>query len=325
MDSNKITFNNNAKLILTDVDETIADVYCPADPEMIQQLNTLLEEGKVIFFVTGGGLKRVTNDIVTALDPSLRHKTLISHCSGAEVWGFDPQGNILPKAYYSKYDEELTEEEKANFRKAINQVIQEFQLRTHPAMPKLQFIEDFGHHPLEVMYDDRGPQITLEFINGSDLQPDQVEQLEVTVPLTHGQYDLRIPVLERAEQLIKEFNIPISPRLGGTMALDFAIQGVSKTTSVKYVLDNPQLMQLLGLDQSILQTPEHIEIWGDKYSVIRGGSDRHMSEAVDPSVRSIDFRQENPEEFPKGYNIVLWNGEHHLHHGTLEYLQSRRQ
>lgn len=28
-------------------------------------------------------------------------------------------------------------------------------------------------------------------------------------------------------------------------------------------------------------------------------------------------------ELPEGYNIVLWDGEHHLHHGLLEYLQSR--
>ena len=27
--------------------------------------------------------------------------------------------------------------------------------------------------------------------------------------------------------------------------------------------------------------------------------------------------------FPEGYNIVLWTGQRHLHHGLLEYLQSR--
>ncbi len=323
MNTDKLKFNHDSKLILTDVDETIADVYCPAEPAMIDELNSLLEEGKIIFFVTGGGLHRVRNDIINFLKPNLRHKTLVSHCSGAEVWGFDNQGDILESPYYSKYDQELSEEEKTNFRKAVTQVVEEFKLRTHPAMPKLEFIKKFGNHPLEVMYDDRGPQITLEFINGSDLQPGQVAELEVTVPQTHGQYDLRIPVLERAELLFKEFQVPISPRLGGTMALDFAIQGVSKTTSVKFVLENKDLLSKLGLDESITQQPQNIEIWGDKYSVIRGGSDRHMSEAVHPDVRSIDFREENPEEFPPGYNIVLWNGEYQLHHGTLEYLQSR--
>ena len=48
-----------------------------------------------------------------------------------------------------------------------------------------------------------------------------------------------------------------------------------------------------------------------------------MSEALAPEVRSIDFRQEDPAEFPEGYNIVLWDGLERLHFGLLEYLQSR--
>jgi hypothetical protein len=48
-----------------------------------------------------------------------------------------------------------------------------------------------------------------------------------------------------------------------------------------------------------------------------------MSMALPATVRSIDFRQEDPTEFPEGYNIVLWDGQKHLHHGLLEYLQSR--
>jgi hypothetical protein len=59
-----------------------------------------------------------------------------------------------------------------------------------------------------------------------------------------------------------------------------------------------------------------------KFSVINGGTDRHMSEALSPEVRSIDFRQEDPSELPENLNIVFWDGSHHLHHGLLEYLQS---
>lgn len=325
MKEDTLQFNSQVKLVLTDVDETIADVYCPAAPEMVRELTKLLKEGIVLFFVTGGGLQRVKKDIIDLIEPNLRHRTLVSHCSGAEVWGFSDDGKLLQNPYYSKYNEELTDDEKNNFRKAVSQLITEFKLRTHPAMPKLDFIQKFGTHPLEVMCDDRGPQITLEFINGSDLQPDQVAELEVDVPQTHGQYDLRIPVLERAEQLFSKYRVPISPRLGGTMALDFAIQGVSKTTSVKFVLENTALLKELKIDTSIQNDDNSIEIWGDKFSIIRGGSDRHMSEAVKPQVRSIDFRNENPEEFPKGYNIVLWNGKKELHHGTLEYLLSRKR
>jgi hypothetical protein len=40
-------------------------------------------------------------------------------------------------------------------------------------------------------------------------------------------------------------------------------------------------------------------------------------------VRALSFRNEDPAEFPKGYNIQLWDGAHRLHMGLLEYLESR--
>jgi hypothetical protein len=85
----------------------------------------------------------------------------------------------------------------------------------------------------------------------------------------------------------------------------------------------PDVLGTIGLTAQDVQDPLELEIWGDKYSELHGGTDRHMSEAVSPQVRSIDFRQENPEEFPDGYNIVVWDGSQHLHHGLLEYLKSR--
>jgi hypothetical protein len=45
-----------------------------------------------------------------------------------------------------------------------------------------------------------------------------------------------------------------------------------------------------------------------------------MCLAVDPKVRAIDFRKEDESEFPKGYNIIVWEGDKHLHEGVLEYL-----
>ena len=102
-----------------------------------------------------------------------------------------------------------------------------------------------------------------------------------------------------------------------------AVEGVSKTTAVKTVLEESEILNSIGLNKNDLKNYENVEIWGDKFSSIRGGTDRHMCEAVDKRVRAIDFREENPEEFPKGYNIVVWDGEKHLQEGLLEYLQSR--
>jgi hypothetical protein len=84
------------------------------------------------------------------------------------------------------------------------------------------------------------------------------------------------------------------------------------------------LLAKLGLHDLDLQNhPEFAEVWGDKFSVIRGGSDRHISEGLPKAVRSITFREEDPTEFLESYNIVVWDGDKHLHEGLLEFLKTR--
>lgn len=319
-----ITWNNEVRLVLADVDETIAEVYTPAAPEMITELSSFLTDGGKLFMVTGGSLKRVREGITDLIDPSLRHDILVSHCSGAEVWGFTQGGDLRDKPFYSIYDETFTEDMKKRWREAVDQLVAEFGLRTHPVRPKTEFREKIGRDPRDIMLDDRGPQITMEVVNGHDLTNEQVSSFKQEIPHTHdGRRDLRISLMQRAGELFTKMNVPISPRLGGVFALDFAIEGSSKTTSIKYVLENPEALATIGLKAEDLTSPSHFEIWGDKYSVLHGGTDRHMSEALPATVRSIDFREENPNEFPEGYNIVLWDGQQHLHHGLLEYLQDR--
>lgn len=321
--SASIKWNKQVRLVLSDVDETIAEVYTPAEPAMIRELSAFLKDGGKLFMVTGGSMARVERGITSHIEPSLRRDILVSHCSGAEVWGFTDSGKRREKPFYSAYEETFTPELKKRWREVIAQLVQEFSLRPHPARPKVDFWEKVGHDPLDVMLDDRGPQITMEVVNGTDLSDEQRAQLGYDVPLTHGKRDLRTAIQNRATELLAKAAVPITPRFGGNFALDFAVEGVSKTTSIQAVLTMPEVLATIGLKPSDVQNPAELEIWGDKYSVLHGGTDRHMSEAVSPKVRSIDFRQEDPEEFPAGYNIVLWVGQHHLHHGLLEYLQSR--
>ncbi len=68
--------------------------------------------------------------------------------------------------------------------------------------------------------------------------------------------------------------------------------------------------------------PNEIEIWGDRFSG-SAGTDWLMCKPVDGSVRAISFRDEDPKEFPKGYNIQLWDGKHRLQDGLLEFLEGR--
>jgi hypothetical protein len=198
-------------LIISDVDETVADLYLPADPSIIHEIQELLNEGKRIFFITGQSKTAVHNRIVNFIAKSLRQNILIGHCSGAEVWGYNAEGDFLETPYYSLYDSELSQKQKDDLRLVVNQLIQEFELKVYPATPIKVFNTNAGNNPLAIMLEDRGPQITFEVINGYELTPDQMTSIEREIPLTHGKYDLRIPILERAEVLLNELNIPISP------------------------------------------------------------------------------------------------------------------
>ena len=318
-----VTWNKELKLAVSDVDETIAEVYSPVEPAMAEELNSFIEDGGKLFMASGCGLQRILDGITKFIKPPLRRSILISHCSGTEVWGFNETGELRDKPFYSIYEDRFTPEMKKVWREKVAQLLEEFDLRPHDVRPKVEFIETIGRDPFDIMFDDRGPQITLEMINAYDLSDEQLEKVGREVPITHGQRDLRIPILERAEQLFAEANIPITPRLAGTFALDFAVEGVSKTTSVKYVLGNPEVLASIGLSPEDVKDPAHLEVWGDKFSVIRGGTDRHMSEALPPEVRSLDFREEDPAEFLEGYNTVIWDGSQHLHYGLREYLHSR--
>lgn len=317
-----LKWNNDLRFIFSDVDETIADLYTRATPDMCVELEALLAEGKALFLITGQSVQSMQWRITNHIRPELRHKVLMAHCSGAEVWGFDDKGAVRNRPYYSLYENALTEEQKKRWRDIVNQVIVEFKLQVFPPSTVHDFKAQAGDNPLAVMLEDRGPQITFEVINGYDLTPAQEAELEVSVPNTHGNIDVRIPILERLDQLLQEAGVPISPRLAGVFAIDLAVKGVSKTTAIKQILGNSEALTHLGLG-TIELSPEHMEIWGDKFSVIRGGTDRHISEALPKQVRSIDFRQEEPTEFLPGYNTVVWDGQKYLHEGLLEFLQLR--
>lgn len=321
----KILWNDQVQLIFSDVDDTIAEVYTLAIPEITQALEKIVSEKCVLFLVTGGGLKSVQERITDAIQPKFRKNILLAVCSGTEVWGFDRKGHLLSKAYYSLYEETLLDEQKKKFREIIQQVIQEFHLKPYPPIGSREKFSEITHYdPYAVMLSDRRSQITLQLTNAHSLSPAQAKELHV--PLIHGQYDWRYPIAERANKLLEEYHIPITGRIVSITAIDFAVKGASKTTAIDWVLGNDAIMSSFNLkSKELFQHPEFMEIWGDKFSTIHGGTDRYICEGLPKKVRAIDFREENPDEFLPGYNIQIWNGQKHLHHGLLEYLQTKEK
>ncbi len=180
------------------------------------------------------------------------------------------------------------------------------------------FKRQFGDNPWRVMVDDRGPQITFEFPNAWQLSaPARKDACDRLGILLEGQ-DLRVPVSQRARQLLEAHAIPVTSRLAGMFALDLAIAGIDKSHAVEEAL-RPSVLGRLGLGTAI-PSPNEIEIWGDRFSG-HAGTDWLMCKPVDRRIRAISFRDEDPRDFPEGYNIQLWDGAHRLQEGLLEFLE----
>ena len=101
-------------------------------------------------------------------------------------------------------------------------------------------------------------------------------------------------------------------------ALDLAIADIDKARAVEEAL-TPSVLRHLGLGPNLPPAAE-IEVWGDRFSQ-PSGTDWLMCKPIDRQVRALSFRDEDPAEFPDGYNIHLWDGEHRLHEGLLEFLE----
>ena len=107
--------------------------------------------------------------------------------------------------------------------------------------------------------------------------------------------DLRIPVQQRAQQLLEAHAVPVTPRIAGMFALDLAIAGIDKARAVEEVL-TPSVLGSLGLGPKP-PAAEEIEVWGDRFSQ-SSGTDWLMCKPVDRRVRALSFRDEDSCRIP---------------------------
>jgi hypothetical protein len=314
-----IFWNHELRLALSDVDETVADLYCPAESGMLDALTRLLDEGISLVLITGQSVENVEQRVIRGLPAQLRHRVAVGACSGAELWGYSIAGERNATAFYAA-DSALTADQRGTWRIVTQQLITEFRLIPFPPMPISDFRLQHGEEPWHVLLDDRGPQITIEFPNAYALSDAACEQVHRRLGGSFEGQDLRIPVLQCAQRLLEAHAVPVTPRIAGMFALDLAIAGVDKARAVEEAL-TPDVLRRLGLGPNTLRARE-IEVWGDRFSQL-SGTDWLMCKPIDRHVRALSFRNENPAEFPTGYNIQLWDGAYRLHAGVLEYLESR--
>lgn len=311
--------NSNLKLIVSDVDETVADVYMDIDPRLVPYFEKLLRSGVKFIFSSSGGLVSIENRIIFKIHKELRKNILVSHCNSSEIWGYDGDGNRLSAPFYSSAAGILTKTQIDKWHQIMQEMISHFKFKTFPPMPIKKFIEISKADPLSIIYDDRGVQITMEVVNAYDLTHEVAEKLNVQAK--DGAYDLRNEIIAWLEAKFKAENLPIQFHKAGVFAINVLISQANKGTCISVIKKNKQLLEYLGMEKDFFSSATEIEVWGDKFSQKSGPNDWCVSVELNPQVRSISFRKDDESAyFPNGFNIQVWDGTKFLHEGLLEYL-----
>src|ERR1700680_1330659 len=89
-----VFWNHDLRLALSDVDETVADLYCPAE-------SGILDEGIFLVLITGQSVKNVEQRVIMSLPAQLRQRIAVGACSGAELWGYSTTGERNATAFYA--------------------------------------------------------------------------------------------------------------------------------------------------------------------------------------------------------------------------------
>jgi len=80
-----VVWNQKLRLVLSDVDETVADLYRAAEPGMLDALARLLDQEISLVLITGQSVDNVEERVVMGLPARLRHRIAVGGCSGAEL------------------------------------------------------------------------------------------------------------------------------------------------------------------------------------------------------------------------------------------------
>jgi hypothetical protein len=306
-----IGWNKQIKLIISDVDDTIAEVYKEVSKEMVKELESLLSEDKILFLLSGQSFINIYRRILRHINRKYLHQVLVGHCNGAEVFGFEPSGDTIEEPLFSIKNIQKRKVNYKEWRNIIQQILNEFNLKAFPVM-EIDLFKTLTKNDCHcIMLDDRNMQISMDFINGLEMD-------------NFGD-DIRIPIIKRAEDLFKCADLPLEPHLAGTCAIDFSIEGVTKGLPITKLICSGETYQVELPERIIFSNHREIEIWGDNFSVSGDGADCYMSLALPKETRSISFRNLSPDDMLENYNIVVWDGKYRLHEGLLEYLQHRNK
>ena len=192
------------KLIVFDLDGTIAESKAPLDAEMTTLLSGLLAVVKVAI-ISGGNWPQFQRQVLSHLaqDPHLRQLSILPTC-GTKFYRYKSDWELL-------YSEDFTVEEKEKIVRSLKRTIAESGFEAQKIWG--QQIED------------RGSQITFSALG----QEAPIEAKEKWDPDFSKRKQMKVAL----DTLIPEFSV----RLGGTTSIDITKPGIDKAYGIRKLRD----------------------------------------------------------------------------------------
>ena len=192
------------KLIVFDLDGTLAESKSSLDAEMAALLSALLGIVKVAV-ISGGNWPQFEKQVLSNLphDERLKNLSLLPTC-GTQFYQFAADWNKI-------YSEDFTAEEKEKIIRSLRQMSDHSEFKVEKVWGEV--------------IEDRGSQITFSALG-------QEAPLEEKRKWDPG-FSKRKKMKERLDQLIPEFSV----RLGGTTSIDVTKQGIDKAYGIGKLRD----------------------------------------------------------------------------------------
>jgi len=221
------------KLIVFDLDGTLAESKAALDAEMAALLKTLLGQVKVAV-ISGGDWPQFQTQLLANLsaDTNLKNLSLLPTC-GTKFYQFDSDWQQL-------YADDFTKEERENIIHSLQEAVR---------------AEDFGiDKTWGKQIEDRGSQITFSAL-GQRAPLEQKEKWD-------ADFAKRKKIKARLKNLIPEFTV----RLGGTTSIDVTKLGIDKAYGIE------KLREILGIElEEMLFAGDALFPGGNDYPVKEAG------------------------------------------------------
>lgn len=222
------------KLIIFDLDGTLAESKAALDAEMAALLGTLLRQVKVAV-ISGGDWPQFKTQLLANLSPdaNLKSLSLLPTC-GTKFYQYDESG------WKQLYADDFAREEKEKIIRSLQEAVGAEDFATD---------ETWGEQ-----IEDRGSQITFSALG----QQAPLKQKEKWDP----DFTRRKKIKAHLDELIPEFTV----RLGGTTSVDVTKLGIDKAYGIK------KLRDILGIElDEMLFAGDALFPGGNDYPVKEAG------------------------------------------------------